>query len=74
MLAQAKRANKVDIADFVKQTNFDNKLEKVNKKVTSNKKTLEAEKKLANLTKNMHKYQQKDIMFLVRIYFACDNG
>ena len=34
-LAQAK--TKDDIADFVKQTDFDNKLKSINKKVTSNK-------------------------------------
>ena len=36
-LAQAKLATKDDIADFVKQTDFDNKLKNINKKVTSNK-------------------------------------
>ena len=36
-LAQAKLATKADIADFVKEADFDNKLENLNKKVTSNK-------------------------------------
>ena len=35
--AQAKLAAKDDIADFVKETDFDNKLKSINKKVTSNK-------------------------------------
>ena len=36
-LAQADLASKSDIADFVKNTNFDDKLKNLNKKVTSNK-------------------------------------
>ena len=36
-LKQAILANKGDIADFVKNTDFDNKPKKLNKKVTSNK-------------------------------------
>ena len=35
--AQAKLAAKDDIADFVKEKDFDNKLKSINKKVTSNK-------------------------------------
>ena len=34
-LAQAKFETKADIADFVKKTNFDKKLKKINKKITS---------------------------------------
>ena len=46
-LAQAKLAFKADIDDFVRKTNFDEKLKNVNKKVTSNKtKHVEAENKL----------------------------
>ena len=36
-LAQAKLASKNDIANFVKKTDFDNKLKNLNKKITSNK-------------------------------------
>ena len=36
-LKQANVATKDDIADFVKKTDFDDKLQKLNKKVTSNK-------------------------------------
>ena len=36
-LAQADLASKSDIADFVKKTDFDDKLWNLNKKVTSNK-------------------------------------
>ena len=36
-LAQASLATKADIGDFVKETDFDNKLDNLNKKVTSNK-------------------------------------
>ena len=35
-LAQAQLATKDEITDFVKETDFDNKLKKLNKKVTSN--------------------------------------
>ena len=34
--AQAKLTTKADIADFVKEMDFDNKLKNINKKVTSN--------------------------------------
>ena len=37
ILAQAKLAAKADLADFVKKTDFDDKLKNLNKKVTSNK-------------------------------------
>ena len=36
-LAQANLASKNDIANFVKKTDFDDKLKKLNKNVTSNK-------------------------------------
>ena len=43
---QANLATKSDIDDFVENTDFDNKLENLNKKVTSNKSEhVEAEKK-----------------------------
>ena len=36
-LGQAYLASKSDIADFVRKTDFDNKLKNLNKKITSNK-------------------------------------
>ena len=36
-MKQANLATKPDIADFVKETDFNNKLKKLNKKITSNK-------------------------------------
>ena len=39
ILAQAKLVTKDDIADFVKETDFDKKLKNINKKVASNNKT-----------------------------------
>ena len=51
-LAQAKLATKVVTADFVKETDFYNKLKTINKKVTSHKeKHVEVQKKLTDLTK-----------------------
>ena len=51
-LAKASLATKGDNDDLVEKTGFDNKLENLDKKVTSNKiKNLEAEKKLNDLTK-----------------------
>ena len=56
-LAQANLATKADIADFVKETDFDNKLKTINKKATLNEtKHVEAEKRLTNLTKRWHRY------------------
>ena len=50
-LAQANLANKNDISDFVKKTDFYDKLKHLNKRVTSNKtKHVEAEKKIIGLT------------------------
>ena len=48
-LAKANLASKNDIADFVKNTDFDDKLKSLNKNVTSNKtKHVLAENKLKN--------------------------
>ena len=50
-LAQANLANKNDISDSVKETDFYDKLKHLNKKVISNKiKHVEAEKKITDLT------------------------
>ena len=63
-LAQANLGTKVDIAGLAKEKDFDKKLKILIKKVTSNKKRhVEAEKKLIDLTKKLHKYQQKDMLF-----------
>ena len=44
--AQAKLATRHDIAGFIKETDFDNKIKNINKLVTSNKtKHVEPEKK-----------------------------
>ena len=57
---------KADIDDFVKEKDFDKKLKISNKKFTSNKtKHVEAEKKLTDLIKKLHKYQKKDMIFWV---------
>ena len=50
------------MVDFVKTTDFDNRLEDLNKNVTSNK-HVEVEQKLIDLTKMLCKYQIKDIIF-----------
>ena len=57
-LAQANLASKNDIANFVKNTDFDDKLKFLNKKITSNKtKHVLVENEVNELSK---KYQQKD--------------
>ena len=49
-LKQTNLASKNDFADFVKQTDFDDKLKNINKKVTLNKtKYVAVEKKLTDL-------------------------
>ena len=75
-LVQANLATKVNIADFVKETDFDNKLKNINKKVTPNKtKHVEAEKKLNDLTKKVAHISEKGYDFLLgRIFFTGDNG
>ena len=59
-LKQANLATKADITDFLEQTNFDDKLKNLNKKATSNKTiSLEAEKKLTDLTKNCRNIRKR---------------
>ena len=78
--ARFKKANlgtKSDIADLLKDKYFDNKLEKMNKNVTSNKiKHVETEKKLTDLTNKVkHKYMKKEMIFLLgRTYFIGEDG
>ena len=58
------------MVDFVKTTDFDNRLENLNKNVTSNK-HVEVEKKLTDLTKNAVQISDKGYNFLSgRIYFT----
>ena len=55
--------------DFVRKTDFDNKLTSFNRTITSNKtKHLEVQKKLNSLITKDYKF------FLVRIYFTSNNG
>ena len=59
-LAQAKLATKDGIADFVKETDFDQKIKNLNKKVISNKtKHVLVEKKLTELTNKIAKISEK---------------
>ena len=70
-LAQAKLATKADIADFVKKTDFGDKLEILNRKVTSIKtKHIEAEKKITVLTNKIAQISEKGFYFL---YFTGNN-
>ena len=65
-LAQANLASKNDIATFVKKKiDFDDKLKKLNTKVTSNKTKTCKDWKENNLTLQikLHKYQKKDMIF-----------
>ena len=74
-LAQARLANKADIADFVKKTDFGDKLETLNRKVTSIKtKHIEVEKKITDLTNKVVQISEKEFDFLTgRIYFTGNN-
>ena len=66
-LAQAKLATKADIADFVKKTDFGDKLEILNRKVTSIKtKHIEAEKKITDLTNKIAQISKKGFFFFDR--------
>ena len=59
---QGKLANENDLADFVKEKDFDK--ESLNKKITSNKtKHVEVERKLTDLIKKFHKYEKNNIIF-----------
>ena len=56
-LKQVNLATKNQIADFVKQKDFDNKLKNINKKLTSNKtKHNTVKKKLNDLSKEINYY------------------
>ena len=62
-LARLKLATKNNIADFVKETDFDCKLKNINEKFTSNKtKRVDVEKKLTGLTKELHNYRKKGML------------
>ena len=63
-LAQAKLASKADIVNFVRETDFDNKLKNINKNVSLNKtEHLEAQKKLTDLTKKALQISEKNMIF-----------
>ena len=63
-LKPAKWATKNDIADFVKNTDFDKKLASINKKVTSNKtRHVDVNKKLDDLAKEIKKYPGEIVIF-----------
>ena len=70
-LAQANLASNADIANFVKETDFYDKLKNLNKKVTSNEtKHVEAEKKITDLTNKVAQISEKGYDFLLgRMYF-----
>ena len=63
---------------FVKKTDFDDKLKKINKKVTSNKiKDVEAKelKKVTGLTNKVAKISEKGYDFLLdKMYFIGNDG
>ena len=75
-IKQAKLATKSDIADFVKKTDFNDKLKCFNKKVTLNKtRHVEAEKKLNDLREIVAQTSRKGFEFsLGKMYFTGDDG
>ena len=75
-LKQENLTSKNDIADFVKKTDFDDKLKNLNKNVTSNKtKHVEAEKKLTDLRNKVTEISEKGYNFLLdRMYFTGNDG
>ena len=75
-LAQANLASKNDIVNFVKKTNFDDKLKTLNKEVTSNKtKYSEIKNKITDLTNKVAQISEKGYGFLLgTIYFTGNDG
>ena len=75
-LAQANLSSKIDIGNFVKKTDFDDKLKKLSQKVTSNKtKHVLAENELDELSEKVNLLSTKDYSFFVgRLYFTSDDG
>ena len=60
-LAQINLASKIDIVNFVKKTDFDDKLKNLNKKIISNKiKHVLVKNELNELSKKLKQNQQKD--------------
>ena len=74
--AQANLASKNDVAALVKKTDFNDKLKKLNKKVTSNKtKHIKAEKKITDLTNKVTQISENEYYFLVgKMYFTGNDG
>ena len=57
-------ANKDDITDFIKKSDFETKLTKVNNKVSSNKtEHVEVKNDLTDVSKKFYKHQWNDINF-----------
>ena len=71
-LKQANLTNNANIADFVKKTDFDNKLKKLIKTVSSNKvKTCRGLKKLIDLANKVAQISEKGYYFLFgRMFFT----
>ena len=71
-----KLVNESDIANFVKNTNSDDKLKNINVKVTSNRtKHVESENKLNELLEKVNLLSTKGYnFFLGRTYFTGHNG
>ena len=73
--AQVKLATKNDIAAFAKETDFDNEMKNINKKVTNKAKHVDVEKKLTDLTKKVAQLSEKGYDFLLgRMYFTANDG
>ena len=65
-LKQANLANKIDIANFVNKTDFDDKLKNLNKNITSNKtEPVLVETELKELTKKVKLLSTKDYSFFL---------
>ena len=75
-LKHANLATKADIKDFIQKADFDNKLKKPKRKVTSNKpKQVEAKKKITDLTNKFVRISGIRYEFLLgRMCFVGDDG
>ena len=75
-LKQANLASKNDITDFVKNTDFDGKLKKVNKKVNlHNTKSIKVKKKLSDWSGELKLLSTKDYNVLLgRMNFTGNDG
>ena len=72
-LKQANSGKKKDTTDFVKNTDFDNKLKSINKKITS--KNVETEKNLNDLAEKVKLTSTKRWnVYLGKMYFTGNGG